>query len=161
MQGWTQHLQNLLYWRLPFSPRKNAHSRRHFLLRLISRPAPGVSSAGQACPGLSATHTPALRPPAAPEQRAFSPAWFCAPRPGLSPIPRHGGRCDDPVAHPIIVLQGHFRRAQRVFRLHGNGYDLPVNAGEQIWPFELLDVLPACVRGAGMRPSVFSPLFFV
>lgn len=38
--GWTQPLQSLLYWRLPFSPKKNDHSRCHFLLWLISRSSP-------------------------------------------------------------------------------------------------------------------------
>ena len=58
---------------------------------------------------------------------------------------------DNSVDHPIIVLQGHFRRAQRVFRLHGNGYDLPVDAGEQFWPLELLGVLLDHVRGQGRK----------
>ena len=71
---WAQPLQSLLYWCLPFLPRKNDHSGRHFLLRLISRPAPGASSAGQACPGFSVPRTPVSRPPAAPGWKAFSPA---------------------------------------------------------------------------------------
>ena len=58
MQGWIQPLHSLLYWRLPFSPRKNAHFRRHFLLRLISRPALGASSAGQDCPGAGTRISP-------------------------------------------------------------------------------------------------------
>lgn len=57
---------------------------------------------------------------------------------------------DDPVDHAVVIFQGHFRRAQRVFRLHGNGYDLPIDADEQIRPFEILCVLPACIWGAGM-----------
>ena len=56
---------------------------------------------------------------------------------------------DDSVDHAVVILQGHFRRAQRVFRLHGNGYNLLVDAGEQLRPFELLGVLLDHVRGQG------------
>ena len=140
MQGWTQPLQSLLYWRLPFSPRENDHSRRHFLLRLISRPAPGASSAGQACPGFSVPRTTVSRPPAAPGWKAFSPPWSCAPR------------LVDPIDQAIVILQSHFRRAQRVFRLHGNGYDLTVDAGKQFRPLELLGVLLDQVWGQERNP---------
>ena len=64
---------------------------------------------------------------------------------------------DDPVDHAVVILQGHFRRAQWVFRLHRNGYDLSVDAGEQLRPLELLGVLLDHVRGQGrefLRPKV-------
>ena len=58
LQGWTQPLQRRLYCRLPLSPRKNAHSSRHFPLRLIVPPAPEASSpAGAFLP--AAPRTPA------------------------------------------------------------------------------------------------------
>ena len=53
---------------------------------------------------------------------------------------------DDPVNHAVVILQGHFCRALRVFRLHGNGYDLPVDAGEQdVYKRQLLvsNLIPA------------------
>ena len=40
------------------------------------------------------------------------------------------GVVDDPANHAVIILQGHFRRAQRVFRFHRDRHDLSVDAGE-------------------------------
>lgn len=130
IQGWTQPLQSLLYWRLPFSPRKNVHSRRHFLLRLISRPAPGDSSAGRACPGFSATRTPVSRPPAAPGWKAFlrrDPARLGL---GFLQFLTTVAVIDDPVNHAVIILQGYLRCVQRVFRFHGDRHDLSVDTGK-------------------------------
>ena len=72
---------------------------------------------------------------------------------------------DDPVDHAIVILQGHSRRAQRVFRLHRNGYNLPVDAGEQFRPFEFLGVFLNYVRGQERITSPIQaynakPLFF-
>ena len=60
---------------------------------------------------------------------------------------------DDPVNHAVVILQGRFRRAQQVFRFHGDGHDLSVDAGEQFRPLELLGVLFGSCPGAGVRNS--------
>ena len=91
LQGWTQPLQSRLYCRLPFSPRKKAHSSRHFTPRLTAPPAPGASSPGQAW--AAASRTPALPPPAVPGWRAFSPAASAPRAPWPSPAPRPVCRC--------------------------------------------------------------------
>ena len=77
------------------------------MLRLISHPIPGVSSAGRVCPGLSVPHTLVSRSPAAPGWKAFSPAWSCSPRSEPSPVPPTAAVVDDPVDYPTVVLQGH------------------------------------------------------
>ena len=68
---------------------------------------------------------------------------------------------DDSVDYPIVGLQGHFNCVQRVFWLHGDGLDLPVDAGEQLRPLVLLGVF----LGQGRKPlclrSNFLLLFFV
>lgn len=76
----------------PFSPRKNAHSRRHFLLLLIDHYAPGPHGRGVPSPGACVPNTPALRPPASPGWRAFSPARSVQRPPLPFPLPHHGGR---------------------------------------------------------------------
>ena len=79
LQGWTQPLQSLLYWRLPFSSRKNVHSRCRFLLRLMSLPITGTSSAERACLAFFVPPTLVLHPSTAPEWKFFlrgSPARF-------------------------------------------------------------------------------------
>ena len=91
LQGWTQPLQSRLYCRLPFSPRKKAHSSRHFTPRLIVPPTPGAFSPWQAW--AAASRTPALPPPAVPGWRAFSPAASAPRAPGPFPVPRPVCRC--------------------------------------------------------------------
>ena len=104
LQGWTQPLQSRLYCRLPFSPRKKAHSSRHFTPRLIVPPVPGAFSPGQAW--AAASRTPAWPPPAVPGWRAFSPA-ASAPRAVV----------DHAVDHAVVILQRHFRRAEGIVLL--------------------------------------------
>ena len=91
LQGWIQPLQSRLYCRLPFSPRKKAHSSRHFTPRLTDPPAPGASSPGQVW--AAASRTPALPPPAVPGWRAFSPAASAPRAPWPFPAPRRACRC--------------------------------------------------------------------
>ena len=54
---------------------------------------------------------------------------------------------DESVDHAGVILQGHFRRVQRVFRLYRSGHNLPVDAGEPPRPLELLGVLMNNLRG--------------
>ena len=58
---------------------------------------------------------------------------------------------NDAIDHAIFIFQGYLGGAQRVFRFHGDGHDLSVDAGEQIRPFELHCVLTAGIWGARMR----------
>ena len=56
---------------------------------------------------------------------------------------------DDPIDHPVVVLQGHLGGAQRVFRLHRQGNDLPVQADELLRLLEVFHVLLRQLRGQG------------
>lgn len=79
---------------------------------------------------------------------SFSPAWFCAPPPGPSPVSPHGvAVVDDPVDHSIVILQNYLGGAQRGFRLHGDGHAVPIDAGEQLRPLELFGALRDHVQG--------------
>ena len=55
---------------------------------------------------------------------------------------------DDPVNHPIVVLQCHFSGAERVLRLHRQGDDLTVQVDELLRLLEVLHVLLRQFRGA-------------
>ena len=54
---------------------------------------------------------------------------------------------DDPVNHPIVVLQCHFSGAERVLRLHRQGDDLTVQVDELLRLLEVLHVLLRQFRG--------------
>ena len=136
-------MQTLLYLRRPFSPRKKAHSSRHFLLRLIGH-APGASSGGL-CPGACARRTPAWPPPADPGWRAFSPAWSCAPHPSPPPI-----------NHPVVVLHGHLCGAKGVLRFHRQGDDLPVQVNELLRLLEVFHSLSYSVYSCSCAAASFS-----
>ena len=92
LQGWTQSLQNLLYWRLSFSLKKNVHSERHFLLRFISRPYPGFLLRGGFVRASLFGTLPLSILQALPDG-GFSPAWSCALRLGPSLVSPRGDRC--------------------------------------------------------------------
>ena len=104
LAGVDTALQTLLYLRRPFSPRKKAHSSRHFLLRLICH-APGASSGGL-CPGACARRTPFSPPPAAPGWKGASsrgaPMRFAL---GLLLLLTFAAVVQHPVDHPVVVLQ--------------------------------------------------------
>ena len=70
LQPCTHRLHIRLYCRLPFSPRKKAHSVFHVLLLLIGH-APGHSSPASLLREACALNTHALPPPAGHEWRSF------------------------------------------------------------------------------------------
>lgn len=82
LQSWTQFLQKGWYCRRPVSPRKKAHSIRHFLLRLIDHHAPGCCGQDALSPRAFVLRIPVLRPPAV-------PGWRALP----FPVPHPGGHC--------------------------------------------------------------------
>lgn len=67
LQSWTQFLQKGWYCRRPVSPRKKAHSIRHFLLRLIDHHAPGCCGWDAPYPGTFVPRIPVSRSLAVPE----------------------------------------------------------------------------------------------
>ena len=82
LQSWTQFLQKGWYCRRPVSPRKKAHSIRHFLLRLIDHHAPGCCGQDALSPRAFVPRIPVSRPPAV-------PGWRALP----FPVPHPGGHC--------------------------------------------------------------------
>ena len=132
---------------LLFSPRKDAHFRCHFLLRLISHPVPGAFLRGRLIWGLPRrTLALCILQPLS-DGRLFlrcGPAHLSLDFLQFLTVAAVVG---DLVDHPIVVLQGHFRRAQRGLQLHRNRYDLPADTGEQLRLLKLLGVLLNHVRG--------------
>lgn len=59
---------------------------------------------------------------------------------------------DDPVDHAVVILQGHFRRAQRVFRLHGTDTICPLMLANSSGRLNC-SVYFWIMSGAGMRSS--------
>lgn len=76
----------------------------------------------------------------------------CVPHPGSSPVPYYSGRCWWSRRSSRSRPPGSFPPCTAGFPAQRERYDLPVNAVEQIWPFELLCVLSACIWGAGVQP---------
>lgn len=148
LQGWTQPLQSRLYCRLPFSPRKKAHSSRHFTPRLIVPPVPGAFSPGQVW--AAASRTPALPPPAAPGWRAFLRLRPLRVLLGLLQLLAPPAVVDHAVDHAVAVLQRHFRRAERIvllrLLLRGDGKGSRAVAHDEIFSIVRLMVNPISCR---------------
>ena len=92
LQSWVQPRQRALKVMRFRSLRKNAHSSRHFLLRLIGSPAPAHHDRTSCPPGAYAQHIPVWHPPTAHGWKA-SPALSVLRTPGLFPIPHRVCHC--------------------------------------------------------------------
>lgn len=141
-------LQIWLYCRLPFSPRKNAHSSRHFLLRLIGSHAPAHHGRASCPPGACAQHTPVWHPLTAHGWKA-SPALSDLRTPGLFQFFAASAVVDNAIDHSVVIFQRHFRRAEGIvlFRLLREDSKSPCAvAHDEIFPIVRLMVNPISRR---------------
>lgn len=132
------------------------------LLRLISHLTPWANSA-RAHLGLSAPRTSVSRPPSAPRWRAVLQRESARFVLGLLQFLLAAAVVNDPIDYAVVVVQGHFRHAQRVSGFAETETICPLmvasNSGR------LNCSVYFCIMSGDAKPSDprsnFSPLFFV